>query len=124
MTFHVSALVKCLIWAVVFFNLLNGSLSRRVTRSHRFGYARNRQQLWHEHDKKCGGAYQSPIQIVRDRAIALALRAVEMVGYHDPLPGPLNLTNNGHSGTVHYKYLEHTKSTTSIRTKALRHAAV
>lgn len=56
--------------------------------------------LWQEDHKKCGGQYQSPIQIIRHRAIPLYLRAVEMVGYHDPLPGPLNLTNNGHSGTV------------------------
>lgn len=93
----VSFLAKCLIWAVVFLFPLNGSLSHRDTRSHRFGYARNRQELWQEDHKKCGGKYQSPIQIVRHRAIPLALRAVEMVGYHDPLPGPLNLTNNGHS---------------------------
>lgn len=94
--FHVSSLVKCLILAVVF-NLLNGSLSHRVTRSHRFDYARKGQKQWHEHHKICGGAYQSPIHIVRHRATSLSLRAVEMVGYHDPLPGPLNLTNNGHS---------------------------
>jgi hypothetical protein len=58
------------------------------------------QELWHEHHKKCGGQYQSPIQIVRHRAIPLPLRSVEMIGYHDPLPGPLNLTNNGHSGKI------------------------
>jgi hypothetical protein len=33
-----------------------------------------------------------------------------MVGYHDPLPGPLNLTNNGHSGTV----LQHNLIVTEI----------
>jgi hypothetical protein len=68
------------------------------------------QELWHEHHKKCGGEYQSPILIVRHRAIPLPLRAVEMTGYHDPLPGPLNLTNNGHSGTEKLLRLEPCKA--------------
>jgi len=67
------------------------------------------QQLWHEDHKDCGGEYQSPIEIDRDRATPRALRAVETVGYHDPLPGPLNLTNNGHSGIAYYINLKHTK---------------
>ncbi|KDR08568.1 carbonic anhydrase 9-like isoform X2 [Zootermopsis nevadensis] len=96
---QVRFLVKFLFLTILFFSLINGAWGRnhRVARSHRFGYARNRQVLWQEDHKKCGGENQSPIQIIRHRAIPLPLRAVEMVGYHDPLPGPLNLTNNGHS---------------------------
>lgn len=84
---------------IVFLSTMNDAWSRshRVIRSHRFGYARSRQKLWHKHHETCGGEHQSPIHIVGHRAIPLSLRAVEMVGYHDPLPGPLNLTNNGHS---------------------------
>ncbi|PSN32015.1 hypothetical protein C0J52_18083 [Blattella germanica] len=73
------------------------SESVRVSKVHRFGYARSRQKTWHERHETCGGEYQSPIKIIGHRAIPLSLRAVEMVGYHDPLPGPLSLINNGHS---------------------------
>ncbi|XP_023725710.1 carbonic anhydrase 9 isoform X2 [Cryptotermes secundus] len=99
MLLHLRLLAKCLISAGVLFSLLNYVCSRshRVSRSHRFSYEKSRQELWHQHHEKCGGEYQSPILIVRHRAIPLPLRAVEMIGYHDPLPGPLNLTNNGHS---------------------------
>jgi hypothetical protein len=77
------------------------------------------QQLWHEDHKECGGEYQSPIEIDRDRATPRALTVVETVGYHGPLPGLLNLTNNGHSGTAHYTHTSNIPNTTSMPTKIL-----
>ncbi|KAK0091619.1 hypothetical protein PV326_002953 [Microctonus aethiopoides] len=40
---------------------------------------------------------QSPITLSTSKSIALPLPALEMVGFHDFLPHPLTLINNGHS---------------------------
>lgn len=67
---------------------------------HRFGYSNFEQRKWRQQHSSCGGNMQSPIRIDTFRAIPLRMPAVEMVRYHDYLPGPLELRNNGHSGNV------------------------
>lgn len=56
------------------------------------------QHVWSRKFKECGGKMQSPITLSTSKSIALPLPALEMVGFHDFLPHPLTLTNNGHSG--------------------------
>lgn len=56
------------------------------------------QHVWVQKFKLCGGKLQSPISMSSYRSIALPLPALEVIGYHDFLPGSLGLKNNGHSG--------------------------
>lgn len=65
---------------------------------HRFGYSNYEQRKWREEHSSCGGEFQSPIKIDSLKALPLRMPALEMVRYHDLLPGPLELHNNGHSG--------------------------
>ncbi|XP_015584685.1 carbonic anhydrase 9 [Cephus cinctus] len=62
-----------------------------------FGYSRRHQHTWAQEHKACAGKWQSPIALSSARAVALPLPAVEMIGYHNLLSGPVKLTNNGHS---------------------------
>lgn len=63
----------------------------------RFGYSRAEQRRWAKHHQQCAGKYQSPIAIFSSKTIPLTMPAIEMVGYHNLLPGPLLIHNNGHS---------------------------
>lgn len=58
------------------------------------------QRNWTRHSSDCGGTHQSPIHINTEYAIPLAIPALEMIGYHNLLPRPISVTNNGHSGKV------------------------
>ncbi|KAJ9575443.1 hypothetical protein L9F63_007694 [Diploptera punctata] len=81
---NITLAIKCLVLTIILFCNLQTLLG-------------NGQKTWHERHEMCAGEYQSPIKIIGHHAVPLSLRAVEMVGYHDPLPGPLLLINNGHS---------------------------
>ncbi|CAL7938940.1 unnamed protein product [Xylocopa violacea] len=65
-----------------------------------FGYSKCDQHVWVQNFKLCGGKLQSPVSIRSSVAIVLPLPAVETVGYHNFLPGPLHLQNNGHSAVI------------------------
>lgn len=71
--------------------------------SFHFGYSKNEQYMWRKAYSECGGVLQSPIPILSDNAIPLPMPALELVRYHNLLPEPLKLHNNGHSG----RYLLH-----------------
>ncbi|XP_024872136.1 carbonic anhydrase 9-like [Temnothorax curvispinosus] len=60
-----------------------------------FGYSKKEQHLWPQKYDVCAGKLQSPVAISTSKAIALPLPALEMVGYHDFLPTPQILMNNG-----------------------------
>lgn len=62
-----------------------------------FGYSEGLQKNWTHHSSECGGTHQSPIHIDTEDAIPLAIPALEMIGYHNLLPRPISITNNGHS---------------------------
>jgi carbonic anhydrase len=47
--------------------------------------------------QNCMGRHQSPISIHSRRAIPSAMPALEFIYYHNPLPAPLTIHNNGHS---------------------------
>lgn len=90
-----------------------------VTADH-FGYSKAEQKRWQKKHEFCGGKYQSPIAIYTNKvcilvflnfkiiykaknisidfqAVPLAMPAIEMVSYSNLLPGPLVVSNNGHS---------------------------
>lgn len=56
------------------------------------------QHLWPKTHKLCAGKLQSPIAISTFKAIPLPLPALEMIGYHDFLPMPQTLINDGRTG--------------------------
>ncbi|XP_032680730.1 carbonic anhydrase 9-like [Odontomachus brunneus] len=60
-----------------------------------FGYSKREQHLWPKTHKLCAGKLQSPVSISTSKAIPLPLPALEMIGYHDFLPMPQTLTNDG-----------------------------
>ncbi|KAG7211250.1 hypothetical protein KM043_010560 [Ampulex compressa] len=62
-----------------------------------WGYSKSEQLMWPEKYKQCGGKMQSPIAISTSKAIPRSFHALEMIGYHDFLPGLVALQNNGHS---------------------------
>lgn len=64
---------------------------------HRFGYTRPEQRRWSRRHLQCAGKYQSPIAVYSHRAIPLTMPAMELIGYHNLLPGPITIHNNGHS---------------------------
>lgn len=53
---------------------------------------------WNKDHPQCAGYLQSPVVIAASRSVAVPLPALELVGYHDFLPPPLILKNNGHTG--------------------------
>ncbi|KAL1132430.1 hypothetical protein AAG570_010385 [Ranatra chinensis] len=55
------------------------------------------QSSWHQHSEVCSGNYQSPIHIDPQKAVPLAIPALEMIGFRNLLPRPVSVTNNGHS---------------------------
>ncbi|XP_014477151.1 PREDICTED: carbonic anhydrase 9-like isoform X2 [Dinoponera quadriceps] len=60
-----------------------------------FGYSKKEQHLWPKTHKLCAGKLQSPVSISTSKAIPLPLPALEMIGYHDFLPMPQTLVNDG-----------------------------
>jgi carbonic anhydrase len=52
------------------------------------------------------GRHQSPISIHSRRAIPSAMAALEFIYYHNPLPAPLTIHNNGHSVSLQTPKLE------------------
>ncbi|KAI4488030.1 hypothetical protein M0804_004878 [Polistes exclamans] len=65
-----------------------------------FGYRKRDQHMWAKQFKSCAGKLQSPIALSSCNSIPLALPALEMIGYHDLLPLPVTVENNGHSVTL------------------------
>lgn len=63
-----------------------------------WGYRASDQRRWAVLHPACGGRQQSPIAITARQAIPISIPAMELIGYQNPLPGPLTVTNNGHSG--------------------------
>lgn len=70
-----------------------------------WGYRASDQRRWAVLHPACGGRQQSPIAISARQAIPISIPAMELIGYQNPLPGPLTLTNNGHSGIFIIYYL-------------------
>lgn len=64
---------------------------------HRFGYTRPEQRRWSRAHEQCAGKHQSPIAISIGRATPINMPAIELVGYHNLLPGTIMVHNNGHS---------------------------
>lgn len=67
---------------------------------HGWGYRASDQRRWAVLHPACGGRQQSPIAIAARQAIPISIPAMELIGYQNPLPGPLTITNNGHSGEL------------------------
>ncbi|CAO1362366.1 unnamed protein product [Diamesa hyperborea] len=65
--------------------------------AHRFGYSQGEQRLWKKKHESCRGQHQSPISINSRRSIPTHIPAIEFIYYHNLLPGPLKIHNNGHS---------------------------
>jgi len=68
-----------------------------VTVADHFGYSLELQKEWTKQSASCEGKNQSPISISTASAIPLAIPALEFVGYHNLLPRPISISNNGHS---------------------------
>ncbi|XP_047366535.1 carbonic anhydrase-like isoform X1 [Vespa velutina] len=62
-----------------------------------FGYRKRDQHMWAQHFKFCAGKLQSPIALSSSKSIPLSFPALEMIGFHDLLPFPITLENDGHS---------------------------
>ncbi|XP_004922913.1 carbonic anhydrase 7 [Bombyx mandarina] len=62
-----------------------------------WGYRASDQRRWAVLHPACGGRQQSPIAISARQAIPISIPAIELIGYQNPLPGPLTITNTGHS---------------------------
>ncbi|XP_030369685.1 carbonic anhydrase 2 [Scaptodrosophila lebanonensis] len=67
---------------------------------HGFGYSEPNQRRWSRHHGHCAGKTQSPIAISSSRTIPMHMPAVDMVGYHNLLPYPLKMINNGHTVSI------------------------
>lgn len=65
--------------------------------AHRFGYSQGEQRLWKKNHKHCRGPHQSPIAIHTRRSIPVNIPAIEFIYYHNLLPSPLKIINDGHS---------------------------
>lgn len=105
--------MRFLIWILVGCAVLNVELE-----AHRFGYSQAEQRQWKRkhsvrlkcesferpsiidktlRSQHCSGPHQSPIAIHSRRSIPNDMPAIEFIYYHNPLPGPLQIHNNGHS---------------------------
>ncbi|XP_043681429.1 carbonic anhydrase 2-like isoform X1 [Vespula pensylvanica] len=62
-----------------------------------FGYRKRDQHMWAQHFKLCAGKLQSPIALSSSKSIPLSFPALEMIGFHNLLPFPITLENDGHS---------------------------
>ncbi|XP_037825566.1 carbonic anhydrase 2 [Lucilia sericata] len=72
----------------------------QVTCGHRFGYSEPNQRRWARHHGHCAGKTQSPIAVHSSKTIPLHMPAVDMIGYHNVLPYPLKMINNGHTVSI------------------------
>lgn len=81
--------LKCILVLVIYVTLTGGA--------HRFGYSQGEQRLWKKKHEHCRGQHQSPIAINSRRAIPTHIPAIEFIYYHNLLPGPLKIVNDGHS---------------------------
>nr|XP_036675519.1 carbonic anhydrase 2 [Drosophila suzukii] len=68
--------------------------------SHVFGYSEPNQRRWARHHGHCAGKTQSPIAITTSRTMSVHMPAVDMIGYHNLLPYPLKMLNNGHTVSI------------------------
>ncbi|BES95455.1 anhydrase [Nesidiocoris tenuis] len=68
-----------------------------VYASHHFRYSKGEQESWTNFSTSCIGQHQSPIRIYSSSALPVAIPALEMVGFHNLIPHPIWMTNNGHS---------------------------
>lgn len=66
----------------------------------RFGYSEPNQRRWARHHGHCAGKTQSPIAVHSSKTIPLHMPAVDMIGYHNVLPYPLKMLNNGHTVSI------------------------
>ncbi|KAI4491340.1 hypothetical protein M0802_010273 [Mischocyttarus mexicanus] len=71
-----------------------------------FGYKKRDQYTWAQRFKSCAGKLQSPIALSSSKSIPMALPALEMIGFHDLLPLPVTIENNGHSVTLNINHNE------------------
>ncbi|KAH8311351.1 hypothetical protein KR044_005742 [Drosophila immigrans] len=78
-----------------FFPLLFAAVSGHV-----FGYSEPNQRRWARHHGHCAGKTQSPIAITSSHTMPLHMPAVDMIGYHNLLPYPLKMVNNGHTVSI------------------------
>ncbi|TMW41689.1 hypothetical protein DOY81_013231, partial [Sarcophaga bullata] len=60
----------------------------------------SKQRRWARHHGHCAGKTQSPISVHSSRTIPLHMPAVDMIGYHNVLPYPLKMINNGHTVSI------------------------
>ncbi|KAF6206801.1 hypothetical protein GE061_018037 [Apolygus lucorum] len=65
--------------------------------SYHFKYSNAEQKSWNNFSTICKGKHQSPIHIFSSTALPVAIPALEMVGFHNLIPHPIWITNNGHS---------------------------
>ncbi|KAM7363931.1 carbonic anhydrase 9 isoform 2-T2 [Cochliomyia hominivorax] len=70
------------------------------TYAHRFGYSEPNQRRWARHHGHCAGKTQSPISVHSSKTVPLHMPAVDMIGYHNVLPFPLKMVNNGHTVSI------------------------
>ncbi|XP_054726333.1 carbonic anhydrase 2 [Anastrepha obliqua] len=74
--------------------------AKRSTAGSRFGYSEPNQRRWARHHGHCAGKTQSPIALHSSKAIPLNMPAIDMIGYHNLLPNPLLMVNNGHTVAI------------------------
>lgn len=92
-----------LTWELNTMSLMSDSISAIiVAMAFGWGYRASDQRRWAVLHPACGGRQQSPIAIAARQAIPISIPAMELIGYQNPLPGPLTITNNGHSGMIKF----------------------
>uniref|UniRef100_A0A1A9ZSR2 Alpha-carbonic anhydrase domain-containing protein n=1 Tax=Glossina pallidipes TaxID=7398 RepID=A0A1A9ZSR2_GLOPL len=84
---------------LLIFIIINFTTKQAVS-GYRFGYSESNQKRWARHHGYCAGKTQSPIAVNPARAISLHMPAVDMIGYHNLLPYPLKIINNGHTVSI------------------------
>uniref|UniRef100_A0A1I8Q6R1 Alpha-carbonic anhydrase domain-containing protein n=1 Tax=Stomoxys calcitrans TaxID=35570 RepID=A0A1I8Q6R1_STOCA len=75
-------------------------VSCQVSFGNRFGYSEPNQRRWARRHGHCAGKTQSPIALHISKTIPLHMPAVDMIGYHNLLPYPLTMVNNGHTVSI------------------------
>uniref|UniRef100_A0A1B0G191 Alpha-carbonic anhydrase domain-containing protein n=1 Tax=Glossina morsitans morsitans TaxID=37546 RepID=A0A1B0G191_GLOMM len=84
---------------LLIFIIINFTTKQAIS-GYRFGYSESNQKRWARHHGYCAGKTQSPIAVNPARAISLHMPAVDMIGYHNLLPYPLKIINNGHTVSI------------------------
>uniref|UniRef100_A0A1A9W9J3 Alpha-carbonic anhydrase domain-containing protein n=1 Tax=Glossina brevipalpis TaxID=37001 RepID=A0A1A9W9J3_9MUSC len=75
-------------------------ITKQDVSGYRFGYSEQNQRRWSRHHGYCAGKTQSPIAVHSAKALSLHMPAVDMIGYHNLLPYPLKIINNGHTVSI------------------------